>query len=372
MSWLDHHSNSERLAAEGDLLALQGKSDLAREAYRSAATNEELALDELASGKFKTWSITAVSAVSLHYMGKDFENAERLAHAYLTDERLLPFGQADLRDILQTIWDEQAKVREATSLVPDTIQVTLKGSRIFRGAAPLAIIDGATKRITALLLRTAEHDLGRKYRTSGGAPKDIIDDYQPWLLQSPPGSFRFGVTLRGSAQMKMQFGDDHPPTPGHIVKRVLEIVDASVNSPEGELRELIESPEYRRGFLTLARDLSPSGAYHQLVELHEPESDQRVPLSVSTRHSLTESIRQLNAVASGSHGEQVTIEGVLRGVDLNNDWLRVDTDDGVKTISQVRETVDDIIGPMVNRPVIITSYVQRNGTYAFVDIEPAE
>lgn len=372
MSWLEHHRRSEDLAGEGDLLALQGDLDHAREVYRQAAIHEQQALEDLGQGKFKTWSITAVSAASLRFMADNFGSAERLAHTYLTDERLLPFAQDDLKVLLQTIWDEQAKIREATTLVNRDIHVTLRGSRIFRGAAPLSIIEGAMKRIVALFMRVAEHELGMPYRTHGGAPKEVTDDYQPWILQFEPGSYRFGVTLRGPTQMKMQLADDHRPTPAHVVTRALEIVAAGVNSPTREFPELVRIPEYRRGFLTLARDLSPSGAFHQLLELHQTQTDRRVPLSTSSRRSLTMSIRQLDVAASDTHDEPITIEGILRGVDLNNDWLRLDTDKGVATVSKVGEAVDDIIGPMVNRPVIVTAYEHANGTYRFVDVEPAE
>lgn len=371
MSWLEHHKRSEDFASEGDVLALRGDVERARERYRLAAEEERLALGDLDSGKFRTWSITAVSAASLYFMANDAVSAEQLAHFYLADERLLQFAQDDLKDLLQTIWDEQAKEREGTALVEGDIHVTLRGSRIFRGAAPLGLVEGSLKRMVALFMRVAEHELGMPYRSRGAAPKEITDDYQPWILQSSPGSFRFGVTLRGPTQLKMPLGAEIRPSPAHVVTRALQIVDAGVTSPEGEFLELVRR-EYRRGFLTLARDLSPSGAYHELVELHQTQSGRRVPLSTSSRRSLTESIRRLDFASGGALDEPVTMEGTLRGVDLNNDWLRLDTDEGMRMVSKVGETVDDIIGPMVNRPVIVTAYEQANGSHLFVDIEPAE
>ena len=305
-------------------------------------------------------------------MADDFGTAERLAHTHLADERLLPFAHDDLKDLLQTIWDEQAKEREGTSLVEGDIHVTLRGNQIFRGAAPLGIVEGSLKRMVAIFMRVAEHEIGLPYRLRGGPPKEIVDDYQPWILQSAPGSFRFGVTLRGPAQLRMHLEDERLPTPSHVATRALEIVAASVTSPKGEFLELVRGADYQRGFLTLARDLSPSGTYHQLLELHQAQTGRRVPLSASSRRSLTESLRQFDVASGATVEEPVSIEGILRGVDLNNDWLRLDTDEGTKTISKVGEPVDDIIGPMVNRPVMVTAYEMPNGDLRFLDIEPVE
>lgn len=372
MSWLEHHGRSADFAGEGDLLAVNGDLEGAREAYRQAAIHEQLALEDLGPGKFKTWSITAVSAASLFFMANDFATAQRLAHTHLTDERLLPFAQDDLKDLLQTIWDEQAKEKEGTSLVAGDIQVTLRGNRIFRGAAPLGIVEGSLKRIVALFMRVAEHDMGLPYRFRGGPSRALNSEYQPWILQATPGSFRFGVTLKGPEQLRLQLGDEHRPSPAQVVTRALEIVAASVNSPSGEFLQLISDSEYRRGFLTLARDLSPSGTHHQLLELHQSQTGRRVPLNSSSRRSLTESLRLLDAASNHRTEQAVALEGILRGVDLNNDWLRLDTEDGTETVSKVGEPVDDIIGPMVNRSVVVTAFEMPNGDYRFLDIEPAE
>lgn len=371
MSWLEHHSRSEELAGEGDLLNLRGEREQAQAAYRRAADLERLAIRDLEPGKLKTWTITAVSAASLFFMANDYATAERLAHTYLSDERLLPFGHDDLKELLQTMWDEQAKQEEGTSLEDGDIQVTIRGSRVFRGAAPFDLVDGSSKRLVALFHRVAEHELGLPYRYRGPAPKNITQEYQPWILQSAPGSYRFGVTLKGPTQLRMPLLDEPRPDPGHVVTRALDIVAAGLATPEGTLLKLVSDAHYRRCFLTLARDLSPNGAHHQLLEMHQMRTGRRVALTADSRQCLTVALRELNASLEIEGDEPEKLVGVLRGVDLNNDWLRLDTDKGAKTVSKVGETVDDTIGPMVNKDVIVTAYPQPNGSYRYVDIEPA-
>ena len=67
-----------------------------------------------------------------------------------------------------------------------------------------------------------------------------------------------------------------------------------------------------------------------------------------------------------------TLTGTLRAVHLDQDWLEVTVEDKHIRVERVGEAIDDIIGPMVNRPVIVQSVVDPKGKHFFRDIEPAE
>ena len=61
--------------------------------------------------------------------------------------------------------------------------------------------------------------------------------------------------------------------------------------------------------------------------------------------------------------------GVLRAVHLDRDWLELVVDGEPYRVTKVEEQVDDVIGVMVNKPVIV--HVTREGEkLRFVDIEP--
>ena len=79
MTWNQHHSRSERLAAEAESATRAGDADRAKELYRQAAAEESAAFGHLSTEKIRSRGITAVSAVSLFYKGQDYEAAERLA-----------------------------------------------------------------------------------------------------------------------------------------------------------------------------------------------------------------------------------------------------------------------------------------------------
>ena len=79
MTWLQHHTASEKLAADAWIAAQRGDVCRAQELYAQAAEAEELALAEVESGKSRTIGITAVSAVSLRRKSGQHQAAQALA-----------------------------------------------------------------------------------------------------------------------------------------------------------------------------------------------------------------------------------------------------------------------------------------------------
>lgn len=55
---------------------------------------------------------------------------------------------------------------------------------------------------------------------------------------------------------------------------------------------------------------------------------------------------------------------------LDRDWLEVTVGDEHIRVENVGETVDDVIGPMVNKPVIVETLVDDRDRRSFIDIEP--
>ncbi len=65
------------------------------------------------------------------------------------------------------------------------------------------------------------------------------------------------------------------------------------------------------------------------------------------------------------------LNGTLRAAHLDEDWLEISVDGDHKKVYGVGETVDDEIGPLMNRPVTVKIVTQANGKMIFVDIEGA-
>jgi hypothetical protein len=96
MTWLEHHSESEKLAAAAEAAAKEGQLERAQGLYRSAAEAEVLAIGNLDTTKPRTVGITIVSAVALWRKAHEYERALRLALSLLFNpsrclEELRPF-----------------------------------------------------------------------------------------------------------------------------------------------------------------------------------------------------------------------------------------------------------------------------------------
>ena len=99
MSWLQHHTRSEKLAADAEIAARRGHVKRAMQLYSDAAKAEELALNDVESGKSRTLGITVVSAVSLYYKAAGFQAAETLACRWLASGHLPAFATEQLRGL---------------------------------------------------------------------------------------------------------------------------------------------------------------------------------------------------------------------------------------------------------------------------------
>ncbi|MES2950466.1 MAG: hypothetical protein V4858_18125 [Pseudomonadota bacterium] len=65
--------------------------------------------------------------------------------------------------------------------------------------------------------------------------------------------------------------------------------------------------------------------------------------------------------------------GVLRALDLDKDWLKVETQDGTQVeVNKLSHAVGDVIGPMVNKRVVVRAIKTKKGDLRFMDIELAE
>jgi len=111
VSWSSHYSRSEKLAIEAELAVRACDAPRAETLYREAAEQEAAAFDAIEKGKDRTRGITAVSAVSLWYKGRDYSSAEQFAHRSLATGQLPPFAEVQLRNLLQSVWTAAAAAK---------------------------------------------------------------------------------------------------------------------------------------------------------------------------------------------------------------------------------------------------------------------
>jgi hypothetical protein len=92
-----------------------------------------------------------------------------------------------------------------------------------------------------------------------------------------------------------------------------------------------------------------------------------------SRKELNTALRAIRPVQAVGEEKPVEVHGILRGLHLDQDWLEVTVDDPpAGTSNHLRITgagaaLDDVVGPMVNKRVIVTA--AKNGTkFSYRDI----
>ena len=136
------------------------------------------------------------------------------------------------------------------------------------------------------------------------------------------------------------------------------------------LSEIVPDSEYRNTFLKLTRNLAPNGKVCGQLDIRSADGSHAVRLDPEVRNNITNAIRTVDPATHTSEFPRRSLTGVLRAVHLDMDWLEVVSDNDEKhRVTAVHEQVDDVIGTMMNKPVIVHVVVERS-SLKFVDIEP--
>ena len=227
-----------------------------------------------------------------------------------------------------------------------------------------------TKIIRALYYRTVEFLTDRPYRRRGLPSEAIRTRCRPWLFNAAPGSYRFAVAIQDDRQASLFEADLASDT---LADSLLEILSSGVRDPRDGLSALVSQEDYRTTFLKLTRNLAPGGkAFHRL-SIQSADTTSSISLDRSVRTALNVAIREASQKTIRSkQTRDVTIEGILRAVHLDEDWMEVSTAENARQrVEGVGEQVDDVIGPLVNRPVVIHA-TESGARHRFLDIEPVD
>jgi hypothetical protein len=371
-----NHSKSEHYASLAELAAKQGDAERATELYRLAAEAEMLALADLDTSKKRTLGITAVSAASLWYRGHDFQKAQTVAHQWLATDLLPVFAINQLQTLIQTIWGEIALEKAGVKFTKGEVIVSVSGGEIVIGGAPLDLILRKVDEVRGIFYRTVEMLLNLPLRKHGPPCWEIQEQCRPWLFQAPAGSYQFAVRVEQPRQMKLF--EDAVPKVEKVIKKFLEIVKGSAEDPESELANVVPDPGYRSTFLKLTRNLAPTGKSFGKLEIKSAgDIDFRpIVLMPSSREAINDTLKKSTIPRKPSKQEEpFQIRGILRALHLDKDWLEVHTTGETSESIQIHDTgdvIDDVVGPMVNRPVIVDVVKGRRGRLNFRDIQSDE
>jgi hypothetical protein len=374
MSWDEHHSASQTYAIQADFAARGRNDQSATELYRKAAEEEVVAISELEPGKARTLAVTVVSAASLWFKSNDFGNAERFVCKWLASDQLTQFASYQLKTILQSVWNERTLRESGIQFAGGEILVRVTGGEILHGGAPLDLVSLKVDEVRNFFYRTVELLLNRPLRRRGMPSLDVREQFRPWLLQAPAGSYQFAVRIQRPIQSSLFPLDG--PQPEEVSQKVLEIIDGTVQEKSDVLEKNVPDAGYREVFLELARNLAPTGKTFGSLEMR-PGSDMDahpVLLTPEARKFVNTTIRQNKKADTGvDEARPEEVVGTLRALNLDKDWIEIAQPSGQHVqVHDAGDVIDDIVGPLVNHTVVVDAVRQPDGKLVFRDIQPYE
>lgn len=370
MTWKQAHGESTALAATAHDLVRSGAHEQALTQFRAAAEAEQRALDMIDDSKPRTLGITGVSAVALWYKAREFEMAERLALRLLVRPSIAGAATIALRELLQSIWNEKQKKEAGLQFIPGAVLVAIKGGETLRGGAPLDLIVEKVQAVQAMFYRTIEYLRGLPLRTRGAPSPEVQEQCKPWIFQEAPGSYQFSIAIQKPKQIDLFAGSEIQEA--EIAERFLRIVAASAADDEAELSKEVSDAGYQTVFLKLARNLSPTDrttAFNEL-EVRSPHERHGTALRAEARKRINVALRARRPPKEVLLDDaEVELHGRLRALDLNADWIVIETVNGPEHIAEVPDATDDVLGPMVNKNVVVQAVRRRDKKLIYVDIE---
>jgi hypothetical protein len=356
----------------------------ARALFREAAELEVKVLASIPESKPRTRGIIGVSAVALLHKARQLTAAENLVYELLTERSMPVAYRAQLRELLEVIWDEQS-LPVGMAYSGEEIIVSLRGGEVGYGTAPLEMALNKGTEVRNLIYRATEWLRGDEFRRRGPVKGEVAGFVQARATQPTAGSYRFSIKLVEPDQLEM-FGEEviGPTVSAAAVSDAVFGLVRTVATPgpaaRQQLLELVPNSEYRQALVKLVRNVVPSDKGLGEVEFTRvrwgegggtPDRES-VQLRKEVRQSISEIIRhdEVPQVVEPAE-EKGVLRGTLRALHLDDDWLLIATTEGVRQRCETRgDVLDDVVGPMVNRAVVVRG-VWTGGRTNFVvhDIE---
>ena len=366
MSWIEHHESSERLASQTEMAVRENRRDEALALYARAADAEERAVADLDRSKTRTVGVSAVSAAALHYKANRLARAEQAAIRWLGFDRLPAFARDQLQLLLQSIWSERVRERAGARFARGEVLISVQGGEVVPGGAPLDLIADKVTTVRSIFHRTAEFLSGLAHRRRGVPSRHVQESCRPWLFQTAPGSYQFAVAIQEEYQPN--FLEPELRSPREVADCFLRILRVGIDDPEESFAKVVPPPDYRSTFLKLTRNLAPDGKTCDRLEIRSPAESKPLSLDTDVRRNLGRVIRKTRQENETPTARPERLRGVLRAVHLDKDWLELTIGSKHIRVDAVTEEADDVIGPLVNRPVIVYASIVA-GKRRFVDIE---
>lgn len=353
----DDHTAAQELSARAAALLARGQVQDAARLFAEAAEHEAVALASVPLDKTKTRSVLSVSVASLLYKSAQLDQAERVVFRFLASGDLDAWADAQLRELLQVVADERLLINAlARRYSGESITISLRGGEIGVGTGPLDLILDKASGFRSLLYRMAEW-VGRYPLRHHGPPPRILQDLVEARATEPAaGSYNLEIRLTEPVQSHLF----EPPrvSPAELSERLFNFLECLTTGDVRDLEESIPEPDYRKALLQLTRNIVPSGKRVREIGIYRKKRDglQFVYLTDALPARIREAIPRQELLTE----EQTSYSGILRAVHLDRHWLALTLENGMHlTCDTVPEMLDDVVGPMVNKQVVVTGPLRK-------------
>lgn len=363
-----HHQEAQALAAEAELVAQRGDSQRARELYSLAADLEQKAVAVTDIKTPRTFSILALSTVALLYKAGRLDEAELLSFRFLANPALQKPFYVQLRELLDRASDDKAIAALGYQYSKYQFQVSLRGGDVGVGSAPLDIVVDKYSQFNALTWRAAEFVGKYKLRTAGPPPAAVQELVQARASLPTSGSYRFVMKLTEPLEPKL-FPDSLDIDA--VASLLTEVVRMTAEGESERLKVMVPDAGYRQTFIKLTRNFLPSGKRLREIDIASVRDEAMVThlrLTSEMKPIVRSVLRAEEEVSTVAETREV--HGVLRAVDLDGKWLRIDLKERPDVRCNTKgRLLDDVVGPMVNKRVIARVQISSSAEMNLVDME---
>ena len=353
----DRHATAQELSARAAAFLAGGRTQEAQNLFAEAAEHEAAAMAAVPTDRIRTRSVLAVSVASLLYKGARLDEAERAIFSYLALGDFEVWADTQLRELLQVVSDERLLMNTvARRYTGDNITVCLRGGEIGAGTGPLDLILEAATGFRSLLYRMAEWVGRYPLRHHGPPPKDLQDLVQARATEAAVGSYKLEIRLTEPAQPHLF---ERPRVqPAELSDRLFNFLECLTAGTTKDLEDVVPQSDYRKALLQLTRNIVPGGRRLREVGIYRTKNDRLQ--SVYLTDALPSRIREVIPKEESPSEERLSYRGTLRALHLDRNWLELALEDGSHvTCDTVPDMLDDVVGPMVNRHVLVTGPLRQ-------------
>jgi len=363
------YDESQDLIVQAEQASRAGRHPEARSLYGQAAALQRQLLEALPEGRFRTRSAVGLSAASLLWRAGDLAQAERLAHELMAQEWLEARARTGLQELLGRIWTQSAASPGMAPAGAQPLSLTLSGGSVTHGLAPADVVEHAVELCRRFLRRMAAWCVGDPFQRLPAGDTPEVERYRVLLATPVPGSYRldFYVATAGQfgerPELPLEVQESPTPGPSDIIDTCLRFARFVREGNRDGVRDLVTQEEYRESLVRLVRSLVPDGRAVAEVELRPPEApaEEAVRFRAPHRSAVTSLLHDVCPPPRRGDGERpLALRGVLMKVDLYTSVIEVTSETGRRRF-KIPAVLDDVIGPMLNKPVKVTAHMPAGG-----------